>query len=143
MAGCGWWSAGGERHRIGLVGGVLAALDHGPDELLREEILVGFGGTPLPCLQVIDRALRRPDSLADIRARLDHGDLAGALAAVEALLGPGAALRDGPLRDELARTEQRHAVFDRYRTDPNPQPPPRGKVLPRRLRTTTTPKVIY
>ncbi|WIM93568.1 hypothetical protein ACTOB_005550 [Actinoplanes oblitus] len=122
----------GERHRVGLVDGVLSALDHEPDELLREEILVAFGGTPLPCLRVIDRAIRRPDTLADIRARLDHGDLPGALAAVEALLGPGATLRDGPLRDELARTAERHLTYGLYRAGLAGHCPPKNVPLPRR-----------
>ncbi|GIE86160.1 hypothetical protein [Actinoplanes regularis] len=122
----------GEQHRIGLVDGVLSPLDHDPGELRREEILVAFGGTPLPCLQMIDRALRRPESLADIRARLDHGDLPGALAAVEHLLGPDAVLRDGPLRDELARTEQRHLTYGLYRAGLTGHCPPKNVPLPRR-----------
>ncbi|BCJ40083.1 hypothetical protein GCM10010168_29410 [Actinoplanes ianthinogenes] len=133
----------GRQHRIGLVDGVLSALDHDADELVREEILVAFGGPPVACLRVIEQSTRRPESLADIRARLDHGDLAGALAAVEGLLGPGAVLRDGPLRDELVRIERRHGTYERYRTAPTVQPPPRRRELPRRLRTTTTTKVIY
>ncbi len=125
----------GSRHRIGLVGGVLSALDHDPAELRREEILVGFGGPPLPCLRVIDTAMRRPESLDDIRARLDHGDLPGALRAVEALLGPDATLRDGPLRDELARAEQQHHTYELYRSGlagPGPTKAPR-----RRTKVTT------
>jgi hypothetical protein len=120
----------GQRHRIGLVGGVLSALDHGPEELRREEILVAFGGPPMPCLRVIDEALRHPESLADIRARLDHGDLPGALRAVEALLGPGAVLRDGPLRDELARTERQHLTYGLYRAGLTGHCPPKN--VPRR-----------
>ncbi|GAA2689614.1 hypothetical protein [Actinoplanes palleronii] len=120
----------GDQHRIALRDGVLSALDHDPVELLREEILVAFGGTPLPCLQVIDRAARRPETLVDIRARLDHGDLSGALAAVAVLLGPDAVLRDGPLRDELARVEQRHVTYQQYRAGligPLPDKPARRR----------------
>ncbi|MFE9426491.1 hypothetical protein ACFYNO_26415 [Kitasatospora sp. NPDC006697] len=91
----------GARHRIGLADGALVALDHGPEELRREELLVALGGTPLPCLQFIDQVHRRPDCLDGVRERLDHGDTAGALAVVERLLGPDALLRDGPLREEL------------------------------------------
>ncbi|WP_436530613.1 hypothetical protein [Actinoplanes sp. HUAS TT8] len=120
----------GEQHRLALIDGVLSAPDHHPDELRREEILVAFGGTPLPCLQVIDDAMRRPESLDDIRARLDHGDLPGALRAVEALLGPHAALRDGPLRDALERAEQRHHTYQLYLAGlagPGPTKPPRRR----------------
>jgi hypothetical protein len=74
----------GERHRIGLVDGTLTALDHDPAELRREELLVRLTGTPLPCLRAIDAAHRRPDCLSGVRERLDHGDIAGALAVVEA-----------------------------------------------------------
>ncbi|WP_203737985.1 hypothetical protein [Actinoplanes cyaneus] len=124
----------GQRHRIGLAGGVLSALDHDPAELRREEILVAFGGTPLPCLRAIEDATHRPESLTDIRARLDHGDLPGALRAVEALLGPHAALRDGPLRDELARVEQRHQTYELYRSGlagPGPTKKPRRRKVTR------------
>ncbi|MFE7189394.1 hypothetical protein [Kitasatospora sp. NPDC057541] len=69
----------GARHRIGLVDGVLTALDHSPAEIRREELLMALTGTPLPCLQAVDDAHRRPESLADVRARLLHGDTAGAL----------------------------------------------------------------
>jgi hypothetical protein len=106
----------GERHRIGLVDGVLAPLDHDPDEIRREELLVALTGTPLPCLQAIDRAHRRPDGLSGVRERLDHGDTAGALAVVEGLLGPEAVLRDGPLRDELEEAARRRITYGLYRT---------------------------
>ncbi|MDT3442086.1 MULTISPECIES: hypothetical protein [unclassified Pseudofrankia] len=105
---------GGVRHRIGLVDGVLVPLDHDPAEIRREELLTALSGTPLPCLRVIDEAYRHPEHLDDIRARLDHGDFAGALAVVEALLGPEAVLRDGALRDELmaaARGRIAHGLF--------------------------------
>jgi hypothetical protein len=104
----------GARHRIGLVGGVLIALDHDPAEVRREELLAALGGTPLPCLQAIDTAHRRPECLLDVRARLDHGDTAGALAVVEGLLGPDALLRHGALREELETAALRkveHGLF--------------------------------
>ena len=108
----------GERHRIGLVDGALTALDHDPAETRREELLVALGGTPLPCLQAIDRAHRRPDCLPGVRERLDHGDAAGALAVVEGLLGPDAVLRDGPLLDEIRASVDRRAAYDRFRAEP-------------------------
>ncbi|MGW1668308.1 hypothetical protein [Streptomyces sp. NPDC002324] len=106
----------GERHRIGLVGGSLVALDHGPAEIRREELLVRLTGTPLPCLRAIDEAHRRPDCLSGVRERLDHGDIAGALSVVEGLLGPEAVLRDGPLRDELESAARRRIVYGLYRS---------------------------
>ncbi|MFE7836128.1 hypothetical protein ACFU53_08730 [Streptomyces sp. NPDC057474] len=105
----------GERHRICLVDGVLVALDHDPAELRREELLVELTGTPLPCLRAIDEAHRRPDCLTGVRERLDHGDIAGALAVVEGLLGPEAVLRDGALRDELESAAQRRIAYGLYR----------------------------
>ncbi|MET8425144.1 hypothetical protein [Nocardia sp. NPDC004860] len=105
----------GELHRIGLVNGVLAALDHDPAEVRREELLVGLTGTPLPCLQAIDRAHRHPDCLVGVRERLDHGDTAGALAVVEGLLGPDALLRAGALRDELEAAAQRRIGYGLFR----------------------------
>ncbi|MFQ3556434.1 hypothetical protein QZN11_06440 [Streptomyces gramineus] len=105
----------GARHRIGLVDGVLSALDHAPDELRREELLVALGGPPLPCLRIIDEAHRSPECLTGVRERLDHGDVAGALAVVEALLGPQAVLRDGPLRDELEAAARRRIAYGLYR----------------------------
>ncbi|MFE6363972.1 hypothetical protein ACFVP3_28765 [Streptomyces sp. NPDC057806] len=91
----------GEVHRIALRDGVLTAIDHGPDELRREELLVALGGPALPCLRAIDAVHRTPESLPAVRERLAHGDVTGALAVVEGLLGPAALLRDGPLREEL------------------------------------------
>jgi hypothetical protein len=91
----------GEVHRIALRDGVLAAVDHDPAQLRREELLVALGGPPLPCLRAIDAVHRGPEALPAVRERLRHGDVAGALAMVEGLLGPGAVLRDGPLREEL------------------------------------------
>ncbi|MFE3164969.1 hypothetical protein [Streptomyces sp. NPDC059224] len=105
----------GARHRIGLVDGVLSPLDHDPAELRREELLVALGGPPLPCLRIIDEAHRRPDCLTGVRERLDHGDIAGALAVVEGLLGPQAVLRDGPLKDELESAARRRVVYGLYR----------------------------
>jgi hypothetical protein len=104
----------GALHRIGLVDGALVPLDHDPAEIRGEELLAALGGTPLPCLRVIDAAHRHPEALPDIRARLDHGDTVGALAAVEALLGPNAQLRNGTLRDALESAAQRrvtHGLF--------------------------------
>uniref|UniRef100_A0AAU2VI22 Uncharacterized protein n=1 Tax=Streptomyces sp. NBC_00008 TaxID=2903610 RepID=A0AAU2VI22_9ACTN len=104
----------GARHRIGLVNGVLVPLDHDPAEIRREELLVALTGTPLPCLRAIDEAHRRPHCLSGVRERLVHGDITGALAVVEGLLGPGAVLRNGALRDELeaaARRRVAHGLF--------------------------------
>ncbi|MFD6172902.1 hypothetical protein [Streptomyces coeruleorubidus] len=106
----------GARHRIGLAGGVLAALDHDPAEIRREELLVALGGPPLPCLRAIDEAHRRPDCLTGVRERLDHGDVAGALAVVEGLLGPEAVLRNGPLRDALETAARRRIAYGLFRT---------------------------
>jgi len=105
----------GATHRIGLVDGVLVPLDHGPDELRREELLVALAGTPLPCLQAIDEAHRGPQELAEVRARLDHGDAAGALAVVEALLGPDALLRSGGIREELETAVLRRVTHGLFR----------------------------
>ncbi|MFD5256690.1 hypothetical protein ACFWM5_28150 [Streptomyces bobili] len=107
----------GARHRIGLVDGVLAPLDHAPDEIRREELLVALSGTPLPCLQAIDEAHRHPDCLTGVRERLVHGDIAGALAVVEGLLGPGALLRDGALRDALEAAARQRITYGLYRAD--------------------------
>nr|WSY55662.1 hypothetical protein OG999_39705 [Streptomyces sp. NBC_00886] len=105
----------GARHRIGLVDGVLAPLDHDPAEIRREELLVALTGTPLPCLQAIDEAHRRPDCLTGVRERLVHGDTAGALAVVEGLLGPDAVLRGGALRDELRAAAERRLAYGLFR----------------------------
>lgn len=122
----------GAVHRIGLVDGVLAPLDHDPAEIRREELLVALTGTPLPCLQAIDRAHRRPDCLVGVRERLDHGDIAGALAVVEGLLGPDAVLRSGALRDELETAAQRRITYGLFRADlieggPRRFPPDRSR----------------
>jgi hypothetical protein len=105
----------GAQHRIGLVNGVLVPLDHDPAEIRREELLAALGGTPLPCLRAIDEAHRHPESLVGIRARLDHGDAAGALAAVEALLGPDVLLRSGALREELETAALRRITHGLFR----------------------------
>ncbi|MET8955725.1 hypothetical protein ACWEO4_34075 [Streptomyces sp. NPDC004393] len=105
----------GAQHRIALVNGVLAPLDHDPDEIRREELLAALSGTPLPCLRAIDEAHRRPDCLAGVRERLDHGDTAGALAVVEGLLGPDVLLRSGPLRDALEAAVQRRITHGLFR----------------------------
>ncbi|MFF5216672.1 hypothetical protein [Micromonospora sp. NPDC000442] len=105
----------GAWHRIGLVNGVLTPLDHDPAEIRREELLTALTGTPLPCLQAIDEAHRRPECLPDVRARLDHGDVDGALAAVEDLLGPEALLRDGNLREELENAALRRISYGLFR----------------------------
>jgi hypothetical protein len=114
----------GERHRIGLVDGVLAPLDHDPAEIRREELLAALSGTPVPCLRAIDQAHRRPDCLRGVRERLAHGDISGALAVVEGLLGPEAVLRSGPLLDELAAAAQRRIAYGLFRaglSDPGPR----------------------
>ncbi|BFO18790.1 hypothetical protein SHKM778_51780 [Streptomyces sp. KM77-8] len=91
-------------------------LDHAPDEIRREELLAELTGTPLACLRAIDRAHRRPDCLTGVRERLDHGDIAGALAVVENLLGPHARLRGGPLREELEAAAHRRITYGLYRS---------------------------
>ncbi|MFC4014329.1 hypothetical protein ACFOY2_44390 [Nonomuraea purpurea] len=104
----------GARHRIAVVHGVLVPLDHDPAEIRRESLLAALTGTPLPCLRVIDETHRAPEDLIDVRTRLDHGDTAGALAAVEDLLGPDAPLPRGALREELETAAQRridHGLF--------------------------------
>ncbi|MYZ39496.1 MULTISPECIES: hypothetical protein [unclassified Streptomyces] len=104
----------GEVHRIALRDGTLTAIDHDPAQLRREELLVALGGPALPCLRAIDEVHRDPEALPAVRERLGHGDVAGALAVVEGLLGPGAVLRDGPLREELESAAARridHGLF--------------------------------
>ncbi|MGY0019580.1 hypothetical protein ACVHNB_11440 [Streptomyces sp. YJ-C3] len=104
----------GEVHRIALRDGTLTAIDHDPDQLRREELLVALGGPPLPCLRAIDAVHRSPEALPAVRERLGHGDVTGALAVVEGLLGPGAVLRDGPLLAALESAVARrvdHGLF--------------------------------
>ncbi|MFF8930984.1 hypothetical protein ACF1AO_27325 [Streptomyces longwoodensis] len=105
----------GDLHRIGLADGVLVPWDHSPEEIRREELLAALTGTPLPCLRVIAEAHRTPDDLGPVRERLDHGDLSGALAVVEDLLGPGASLPEGALRDELEAAAQRRVAHGLFR----------------------------
>ncbi|MDH6145604.1 MULTISPECIES: hypothetical protein [Kitasatospora] len=105
----------GARHRIGLVDGVLTALDHDPAQIRREELLAALTGTPLPCLQAIELAHRQPECLDGVRERLNHGDAAGALAVVEELLGPEARLRDGALRHELQAAALRRIDYGLFR----------------------------
>ncbi|MYW00042.1 hypothetical protein [Streptomyces sp. SID3343] len=130
----------GARHRIGLVDGALAPLDHDPAEIRREELLAALTGTPLPCLQAIDEAHRNPGCLVGVRERLDHGDFAGALAVVEGLLGPDALLRGGALRDELETAALRRTTYGLFRAGlvgPGPRPD-RRRVRKRRLRSRRT-----
>ncbi|MBL1083765.1 hypothetical protein JK359_17620 [Streptomyces actinomycinicus] len=104
----------GEIHRIALRDGMLTAVDHDPSQLRREELLVALGGPALPCLRAIDTVHRSPEALPGVRERLRHGDVAGALAVVEGLLGPDAVLSDGPLRRELESAADRridHGLF--------------------------------
>jgi hypothetical protein len=124
----------GSRHRIGLVDGVLAPLDHDPAEVRREELFVALGGTPLPCLRAIDEAPRHPESLVDVRARLDHGDVAGALAVVEGLLGPDALLRGGALRDELETAALRRIEHGLFRAGLTGSGPPAARDSRRQMR---------
>ncbi|MEC3953697.1 hypothetical protein VMT65_11690 [Nocardia sp. CDC153] len=126
---------GAARHRLGLVDGVLTALDHDPAELAREHLLIALTGNPLPCLRVIDQAHRDPDCLQGIRDRLDHGDTAGALAVITDLLGAEAALRDGALRDELQASAKRRITYGLYRaglTGSAPNAPARRRPTDRR-----------
>ncbi|MFC8384040.1 hypothetical protein [Nocardia sp. NPDC057272] len=120
----------GERHRIGLVNGVLAALDHDPAEIRREELLAALTGTPMACLQAIDRSLRQPDWLAGVCDRLDHGDIDGALTIVEGKLGADAVLRDGPLRDALEAAVRQRITYGLFRA--GLPAPGRGHIPPDR-----------
>ncbi|MFI6170762.1 hypothetical protein ACIBCN_28535 [Nocardia sp. NPDC051052] len=129
----------GEQHRIGLVAGVLTALDHDLDELRREELLVALTGTPLPCLQAIDAVHRRPEGLTGVRERLDHGDTAGALAVVTGLLGADASLRHGALLDELEAAVHRRVTYGLFKAGLSVaggyRVPPPARVRPGRHRT--------
>lgn len=121
----------GARHRLSHVGGVLTPLDHDPDELRREELLADLTGTPLPCVRAVRDAHTRPEELPEVRARLDHGDAAGAFAAVEALLGPAAVLGEGGLRDVLEAAAARRVDHGRYRSGlAEPGPAPRARRVP-------------
>lgn len=48
----------GAPHLVVLVDGLPVALDHGPAELRRERLLAELTGAPLPCVRVLDQALR-------------------------------------------------------------------------------------
>jgi hypothetical protein len=117
---------GGEVHRIELRDGTLTAIDHDPAEVRREELLVALGGPALPCLRAIDAAHRAPETLPAVRERLRHGDAAGALAVVEGLIGPGAILRDGPLREELETAAARRVDQGLFRSGLVPVHPAAG-----------------
>ncbi|MGI5170587.1 hypothetical protein ACQEU3_40180 [Spirillospora sp. CA-253888] len=128
----------GEVHRIALRDGVLTAVDHDPAQLRREELLVALGGPALPCLRAIDAVHRDPQALPAVRERLGHGDVSGALAVVEGLLGPGAVLRDGPLREALESAAARHLDHRLFRSGLRPVHPPATRPARRsraRLRT--------
>ncbi|WP_433825792.1 hypothetical protein ACQP2E_27230 [Actinoplanes sp. CA-015351] len=133
---------GGARHRIGLVGGVLAPLDHDPAELRREQLLIALGGTPMPCLRAVDATIRHPEDLVDVRARLDHGDYSGALDTLEALLGPGVLLREGALRDELEAAVDQRVVHGLFRAGMAGHCPPRSpEETERRRKVRTRPRL--
>ncbi|MER5945039.1 hypothetical protein ABT127_03130 [Streptomyces sp. NPDC001904] len=118
----------GEVHRIALRDGVLSAVDHDPDQLRREELLVALGGPGLPCLRAIDAVHRSPEALPAVRERLLHGDGGGAIRVVEGLLGAGAVLRDGALRDELESAAGRLVDSGLFRAGLDS---PRSRVVPR------------
>ncbi|MFB8758787.1 hypothetical protein [Streptomyces nigra] len=137
----------GEVHRIALRDGVLTAVDHDPAEVRREELLVALGGPALPCLRAIDAVHRSPEQLPAVRERLRHGDVAGALAVVEGLLGPAAVLREGPLREELETAAARRVEHGLFRSGLVPVHPaagggvdPRGRRVARRTPPHARPK---
>ncbi|MEV6665654.1 hypothetical protein [Streptomyces nigra] len=123
----------GEAHRIALRDGVLTAVDHDPAEVRREELLVALGGPALPCLRAIDAVHRSPEQLPAVRERLRHGDVAGALAVVEGLLGPGAVLREGPLREELETAAARRVEHGLFRSGLVPVSPASADAGARRV----------
>ncbi len=128
-----------EVHRIALRDGVLTAVDHDPAQLRREELLMALGGPGLPCLRAIGAAHRSPQALPAVRERLGHGDVDGALAVVEGLLGSAAILRDGPLRDALESAAAHRIDHGLYRSGLVPPaeagPRPRiGRRTPRAVR---------
>ncbi|WP_149261714.1 hypothetical protein [Actinomadura sp. K4S16] len=128
----------GDVHRIALRDGVLTAVDHDPAQLRREELLVALGGPALPCLRAIDAVHRAPQALPAVRERLGHGDVSGALAVVEGLLGPGAVLRDGPLREALESSAARRLDDGLFRSGLRPVHTPATRPAQRsraRLRT--------
>jgi hypothetical protein len=124
----------GALHRIGFVDGMLVPLDHEPEQLRREELLTALGGPPLPCLRAIDQAYRQPESLDEVRARLDHGDAEGALAVVEDLLGPDAVLRGGALHDALSAAAQGRITHGLFRAGLAGYPPVAPPTRERRTR---------
>ena len=68
----------GAMHRIALVDGKLVALDHGPDEMRREELLIALGGTSSPCLQALQSPDDEPKTAArQLAHRLYRAGLAG------------------------------------------------------------------
>ncbi|WP_262402828.1 hypothetical protein [Actinomadura sp. CNU-125] len=130
----------GEVHRIALRDGVLTAVDHDPAQLRREELLVALGGPALPCLRAIDAVHRDPQALPAVRERLCHGDVSGALDVVEGLLGPGAVLRDGPLRETLESSAARRLDHGLFRSGLRPvHPPATGPARRGRARRRTSP----
>lgn len=110
----------GAVHRLKVVDGVIIALDHDPGEIRREQLLATLTGVPLPCLQVIDRLHCAPAELDEVRARLDHGDAASAVAAVEDLLGADAVLRAGDLQAELTAAASARVAYGAYRAGLSP-----------------------
>ncbi|WP_141578830.1 hypothetical protein [Actinomadura sp. WMMA1423] len=130
----------GDVHRIVLRDGVLTAVDHDPVQLRREELLVALGGPALPCLRAIDAVHRDPQALPAVRERLGHGDVCGALAVVEGLLGRGAVLRDGPLRETLESCAARRLDDGLFRSGLRPVHPPATRPARRgRARRRTSP----
>ncbi|GIF38471.1 hypothetical protein BC793_105107 [Actinoplanes xinjiangensis] len=101
-------------HRLGLVDGRLTPLDHEAGELRREELLALLGGPPLPCLRAVTTATRQPECLDEVRARLDHGDHAGATAVIAELLGPDLE-PEGALREVLTDAEAGRIEHGLYR----------------------------
>lgn len=104
----------GATHRLGLVDGVLAPLDHDPEELRREDLLASLGGPPLPCLRVTAATADDPAYLDEVRAHLAHGDHAGAWALVAELLGPRAR-PEGALREAFTEAENGRIAYGLYR----------------------------
>lgn len=126
----------GAQHRVALVNGVLVALDHDATEIRREKLLAELTGTPLPCLQLIEEAHRAPECLLDVRARLEHGDAAGAQATVDGLLGPGTRLPEGALREALEEAARRRIDHGLFRAGLGSRPGPdrrsrKGRSRPR------------
>lgn len=102
-------------HRLAVVEGTLTALDHPATETRRELLLAALGGPPRPCFQAIADAHRIPRELAEIRARLDHGDVESAARMVADRLGEHARLPEGDLRDEFDRVRAARIAHGLYR----------------------------